>query len=220
MANDYRYFPEPDLPPVVLSEEYLTKIKTAMPALPAETEALFQSVYGLSAYDAEQLSQERNIAFYARQLLETATLQYSGKDLSKTIANLLINKLLPWSAAENKPLNACPVRPENWIEYAQLIESGQLSASTAAQRLFPALLEHPDKYPTLLATELNLLQSADSDFLEQLVEEVLARFPDKVAEYRKGKKGLLAMFMGEVMKASKGKAEPQSTTRILQDKLK
>ena len=218
-AHDYRYFPEPDLPPVVLSEEYLATIKSAMPALPAETEQAFQSTFGLPAYDAEQLSQERDTAIYAQQLLQTATVQYSGKGLSKTIANLLINKLLPWSAAENIRLEDCPVRPKNWIEYAQLIESGQLSASTAAQRLFPAMLASPDKAPTLLATELNLLQSADSDFLEQLVEEVLARFPDKVAEYRKGKKGLLGMFMGEVMKASKGKAEPQSTTKILQEKL-
>ncbi len=219
-AHDYRYFPEPDLPPVVLSEAYLANIKAELPALPAETEQLFQTRFGLPVYDAEQLAQERDTAFYAQQLLETAVVQYSGKDLSKTISNLLINKLLPWATAENKTLQECPVQPENWIEYAHLIESGQLSASTAAQRLFPALLDHPDKSAALLATELNLLQSADSDFLEQLVEEVLARFPDKVAEYRKGKKGLLGLFMGEVMKASKGKAEPQSTTKILQEKLK
>ena len=219
-AHDYRYFPEPDLPPVVLSEEYISGIKSAMPTLPAEAEQRFQTVFGLSAYDAEQLAQERDTASYAQHILETATLRYPDKDLSKTIANLLINKLLPWSAAENIGLQDCPVQPENWIEYAQLIESGQLSASTAAQRLFPAMLQNPDKSPALLATDLNLLQSADSDFLEQLVEEVLARFPDKVAEYRKGKKGLLGMFMGEVMKASKGKAEPQSTTKILQEKLK
>lgn len=218
-AHDYRYFPEPDLPPVVISEEYLTDIKSAMPPLPATLEQEFQTAYGLSVYDAEQLTQERDTALFAQQLLQSAVVRYCDKDLSKTIANLLINKLLPWSAAENIRLADCPVQTTHWIEYAQMIESGQLSASTAAQRLFPAMLETPEKAPALLATELNLLQSADSDFLEQLVDEVLARFPDKVAEYRKGKKGLLGMFMGEVMKASKGKAEPQSTTKILQEKL-
>ena len=190
-----------------------------MPPLPAILEQEFQTAYGLSAYDAEQLTQERDTALFAQQLLEMAAVRYKGKDLSKTIANLLINKLLPWSAAENIRPADCLVPPGHWIDYAHMIESGQLSASAAAQRLFPAMLETPEKAPNQLAIELNLLQSADNDFLEQLVDEVLARFPDKVAEYRKGKKGLLGMFMGEVMKASKGKAEPQSTTKILQEKL-
>lgn len=219
-AHDYRYFPEPDLPPVSISEQYLAEMKHQMPALPAVVEDIFQHTFGLPAYDAALLSQERETAFYAQQLLESAAKQYTDKDLSKTISNLLINKLLPWSATENTRLQDCPVRPAFWIEYAQLIESGQMSASAAAQRLFPLLLEHPETAPTLLATQHNLLQSADADFLEQLVLEVLARFPDKVSEYQKGKKGLLGMFMGEVMKASKGKADPQATTALLQEKLK
>jgi aspartyl-tRNA(Asn)/glutamyl-tRNA(Gln) amidotransferase subunit B len=218
-AHDYRYFPEPDLPPVVLSEQFLSGIQAQMPALPAELEAMFRESFGLPAYDAEQLTQDYDTARYARQLMDLALVHYPGKNLNKNIANLLINKLLPWSVSENKALESCPVRPEFWLEYTDMIESGQLSASAAAQRLFPALLEQPATAPALLAAQLNLLQSADTGFLEQLVDEVLARFPDKVAEYRKGKKGLLAMFMGEVMKNSKGKAEPQATTRMLRDKL-
>lgn len=218
-AHDYRYFPEPDLPPVVLSEQYLSDIRQEMPQLPAELEALFLETFGLPAYDAEQLTQDHATARYAKQLLELAAVNHPEKNLNKTIANLLINKMLPWSVSENKALDQCPVRPEYWLEYAELIESGQLSASTAAQRLFPAMLETPETAPALLAAQLNLLQSADNDFLEELVNEVLARFPDKVTEYRKGKKGLLGMFMGEVMKNSKGKAEPQATTKLLQEKL-
>ena len=139
----------------------------------------------------------------------------------KSIANLLINKLLPWSASNGTTLDDCPVSPEHWAEFLGLIESNQVSSSSAYQRLFPVLTEQqPTASPAQLAAELGLLQSADTNFLEQLVADVLARFPDKVAEYRKGKKGLLGLFMGEVMKASKGKADPQATTKLLEERLR
>jgi len=218
-AHDYRYFPEPDLPPVVLSEQFLADIHAAMPPLPAELEARMMQTFALPAYDAAQLTQDIVTARFALQLLETASVRNAGNNLNKQIANLLINKLLPWSVSTGVALEACPVPLDHWIAYAELVESGKLSASSAAQRLFPAMLEAPENAPEELATRLNLLQSADNDFLEQLVDEVLARFPDKVAEYRKGKKGLIGMFMGEVMKSSKGKAEPQATTKLLQEKL-
>lgn len=99
----------------------------------------------------------------------------------------------------------------------KLIESGELSASSANQRLFPALLERPEVPPAELAAELNLLQSADADFFK-LVDQALAN-TDKVQEYRKGKKGLIGFFMGEVMKTGGGKADPQATTKLLQEKL-
>lgn len=218
-AHDYRYFPEPDLPPVILSEQYLADIHAEMPPLPAELEALFIENFALPAYDAAQLTQDLATARFAMQLLESARVRNAGNSLNKQIANLLINKLLPWSVSTGAALDTCPVSKDRWIAYAELVESGKLSASAAAQRLFPAMLESPESTPEDLATRLNLLQSADADFLEQLVDEVLARFPDKVAEYRKGKKGLIGMFMGEVMKNSKGKAEPQATTKLLQEKL-
>ncbi|HNE29235.1 MAG TPA: Asp-tRNA(Asn)/Glu-tRNA(Gln) amidotransferase GatCAB subunit B, partial [Saprospiraceae bacterium] len=104
--------------------------------------------------------------------------------------------------------------------YLDLIESGKLSASAAAQRLLPALLEQPGTPPEQLANSLDLLQNADTGFLDQLADEVLARFPDKVEEYRKGKKGLIGFFMGELMKASKGKAEPGAANKILSEKLR
>lgn len=218
-AHDYRYFPEPDLPPVVLSETYLDDIKSSMPTLPADMEDMFRTVFGLPDYDAALLAQDRETAFYSQQLLNKAAERPDSQHVNKLISNLLINRLLPWSASENTSLQNSPVSPENWVEYAHLIASGKLSASTASQRLFPAMLEQPETTPALLATQLNLLQNADTDFLEQLVDEVLARFPDKVLEYKKGKKGLLSMFMGEVMKSSKGKAEPQGTTKLLLEKL-
>ena len=229
-AHDYRYFPEPDLQPVVLSKEFLERIKSEMPPLPQALESEFQTRYGLPAYDAELLTQERDTAYCFLNMAEGGQQQTAGIENTsgnavsstffKSVSNLIINKLLPWSAETGQSLNACPVNPATWFDFLNLIETGQISSSTAYQRLFPALLENPDRSPTLLATELNLLQNADSDFLEKIADEVLGRFPDKVAEYKKGKKGLIGFFMGELMKASKGKAEPKTATFLLEEKLK
>ncbi|MEO6039824.1 MAG: Asp-tRNA(Asn)/Glu-tRNA(Gln) amidotransferase subunit GatB [Saprospiraceae bacterium] len=217
-AHDYRYFPEPDLPPVVLSPAFLEKSRLEMPSLPAALEAEWPAQYGLSAYEAGLLTQEKETALYFLQLVAAAG---EGAIVApKAIANLLINKLLPWAASAGQAVDTNPVAPARWLEFLQLLESGQVSGSAAYQRLFPALLENPQTAPAQLATELQLLQNADTDFLEQLVAGVLARYPDKVADYRRGKKGLLGLFMGEVMKASRGQADPVVTQRLLEVKLK
>lgn len=212
-AHDYRYFPDPDLPPVIIRPEELERIRAEMPPLPAVLEQEFQTRYELPAYDAEQLTQDRATALYFLELLEQ-------KSSPKLAANLLINKLIPWAAENKAELTECPVAAAQWAVFLQLIESGQLSASAAYQRLFPALLENPGADPAQLADRLNLRQSADTGFLETLADAVLARFPDKVQEYKKGKKGLIGLFMGELMKASGGKADPKAATRVLEEKLK
>ncbi|MBK7936436.1 MAG: Asp-tRNA(Asn)/Glu-tRNA(Gln) amidotransferase subunit GatB [Lewinellaceae bacterium] len=215
-AHDYRYFPEPDLPPVVLQERFIADIKAGIPPLPRELEREFEITHRLPARDAALLTQDRDTAFYCTRLLEIA----GKKDFAKPVSNLIINKLLPWADSTGTPLSECPVAPAAWIQFLEMIENGQVSASTAYQRLFPALLENPGADPGVLAAGLNLLQSADSGFLEQIADELLARFPDKVAEYKKGKKGLIGFFMGEMMKASQGKAEPKTATRLLEERLK
>lgn len=213
-AHDYRYFPEPDLPPVVLTEAYISSVKGQMPVLPQALEIQFQEVFGLSAQDAALLTQERETTEYF-----LATCEQVPAPPYRAIANLLIHKLLPWTKENGKALSACPVPVSAWPVYVQLIESGQISASIANQRLFPALIAEPNANPAELATSLNLLQSNDQDFLATLVDQVLAKYPEKVQEYKKGKKGLIGFFMGEVMKAAGGRAEPQATTKLLQEKL-
>lgn len=211
-AHDYRYFPEPDLPPVVIQPEELEHIRAEMPPLPDALERELQTRYELPAPDAAQLCRDRENAFYFLDLVRAG----AG---AKPAANLLINKLIPWTMENERALDNCPVSPGQWTAFLQLIESGQISASAAYQRLFPALLENPAQAPALLAAELNLLQTSDADYLESLADDVLARFPDKVQEYKKGKKGLLGLFMGELMKASKGKADPKAATKVLEEKL-
>ena len=108
-----------------------------------------------------------------------------------------------------------PVKPAKLAALIALVDSGKINNSLATQKLFPALLMHPGKSPEQLAKDLNLLISADSVDVKQYIEDALAKFPDKVIEYQKGKKGVLGLFMGEIMKSSKGKIDPQKTNQLL-----
>jgi aspartyl-tRNA(Asn)/glutamyl-tRNA(Gln) amidotransferase subunit B len=211
-AHDYRYFPEPDLPPIRITTGQLEAVKSSLPALPDALLQKFQDQYGLTAYDAAQLTQDKETAFYVETLIDAAA-------PPKAAANLIINKLRPWADETRQNAGDNPVSPATWTAFLKLIESNQISASTAYQKLFPALLEQPAADPAQLAAQLNLLQDNSSDTLEPIVMEVISRFPDKVAAYKKGQKGLLGFFMGEVMKAAKGKADPKAATKLVEEQL-
>ncbi len=211
-ANDYRYFPDPDLPPVVLSENEIEAIKKSLPKLPQELFDSFISQYGLSEYEAELLTSEKSTALFFLAMTDH-TPHY------KSIANLIINKINPYLSEEKLTLEEFTVPEKRLAEFIGLIEDGKVTASIAYQRLFPAVVEQPDQEVLSLAQKMNLLQSADEDFLEKIVGEVLSKNPDKVKAYQNGKKGLIGFFMGEVMRASKGKAEPKATNALLARKL-
>ena len=132
---------------------------------------------------------------------------------------MIINKIKPWCNEQKIAIGNFPIKINSIVGLVDLIEGGKVSSSIAYSRLFPELIEQPEKSPQVLAEELNLLQSKDEDFLEKIVNEVLEKNPDKVAAYKKGKKNLIGFFMGEVMRASKGKAEPKSTKEILMRKM-
>ncbi len=210
-AHDYRYFPEPDLVPVTLDETYVDRVRTELPTLPWELYQEFTDTFGLSDYDAEILIEDRATALLFRDLAQVAD--------PKAAANLTINKILPWLQEQHISAAQFPIAVTGLRDFIALIDSGKISASAAYANLFPAYAERPDTAPETLAKELNLLQSADEDFLSGLVDTVLAEFPGKVAAYQKGKKGLLGFFMGEVMKRSKGKAEPKATNALLRERL-
>lgn len=207
-AHDYRYFPEPDLPPIVLSKSYVESIKAQLTALPWDRYVLFKEQYGRSDYEATLLTNDTHTATAYEQLC-ALTPNY------KAASNLMLNKILPY--CQEKGINAVefPVANEQLAVFIQLIADGKVSNTIAYQRLFPALMESPQEDPATLAEKMNLLQSSDTDFLETIAQEVLAAFPDKVATFKKGKKGLIGFFMGEVMKRSKGKADPKAANAIL-----
>jgi aspartyl-tRNA(Asn)/glutamyl-tRNA(Gln) amidotransferase subunit B len=210
-AHDYRYFPEPDLVPVALDTAYVDRVRNELPPLPWELYREFTDTCGLSDYDAEILIEDRDAALLFRDLAQVAD--------PKAAANLTINKILPWLQERQISATQFPIAVTGLRDFIALIDSGKISASAAYANLFPAYAERPDTDPETLAKELNLLQSADEDFLSGLVDTVLAEFPGKVAAYQKGKKGLLGFFMGEVMKRSKGKAEPKATNALLRERL-
>ena len=211
-AHDYRYFPEPDLPPIVISDEYLKDISDNMPPLPWELQKQFTTSYGLSTYDAQILTEEKATALFFIDLAKQ-TKNY------KAAANLTINKIKPWTDEEKKSIRDFPISSNSLAELIQLIDDGKVSTSIAYQKLLPELIAKPSATPLALAESLNILQSTDSNFLEDLADEVIANNPDKVKAYQSGKKGLIGFFMGELMKKSKGKAEPKSANALLRNKL-
>ncbi|MCF8247033.1 MAG: Asp-tRNA(Asn)/Glu-tRNA(Gln) amidotransferase subunit GatB [Saprospiraceae bacterium] len=215
-AHDYRYFPDPDLPPVVFTQQWVDEVADTLPELPQVLFKRFVNEFDLSENDARLLTNERETAIFFEKTVKVCASQGIA---GKSAANLFINKISPWLAETGSGIEGFPVSAEQLSAFLQLIEDGKVSASIAYQRLFPELVANPTTPPLELAKSMNLIQSSDADFLEKIVDEVLAANPDKVAEYRKGKKGLIGFFMGEVMRASKGKAEPKATNELVARKL-
>jgi len=210
-AHDYRYFPDPDLPPVVILPEELERIKAAMPALPWDLYEKFTEEFKLSDYDATILTEEKNIAFLMLDL--------SKKHANyKACANLLIDKVRPY-LSENNLTETSDFPTERFVELLRLVAEEKVSNSVASQKLFPAIWKNLNTPVADLAEKMNLIQSSDSDFLSDLADTLLEKYPNKVAVYRKGKKGLIGFFMGELMKVSKGKANPKEANAILRKKL-
>ena len=209
-AHDYRYFPDPDLPPLELTQGYIDKIQQELPALPDELYQDFTTTHSLSHYNADLLTQEKSTADYFLSLSQHCK-HYTA------LANLIINKLLPTANEQQKTMPELELSTTQIVEFVELIEGNQVSAAMAYQRLFPLLLDHPNESPLALAKKENLIQESDTDFLKGLVIEVLNNNPKEVAAYRAGKKRLMGFFMGQVMRQSKGKAEPKATTQLLKE---
>ena len=208
MANDYRYFPEPDLLPVKITEVQLEAIRASMPALPKALFAKYTTEFGLSDYDAGVITADKDFAAYFEEVTKHT-------DNYKSAANWLMGSVRSYMNDNSSCIAEVPLRPASLAELIQLVDEGKINNSVAAQKLFPALLKSSDKTAAQLARELNLLISGDSSDVDQFIKAAIAKFPDKVKEYQKGKKGVLGLFMGEVMKLSRGKIDPQKTNQLL-----
>jgi aspartyl-tRNA(Asn)/glutamyl-tRNA(Gln) amidotransferase subunit B len=211
--NDYRYFPDPDLSPVIVSEEWLSSIKNAMPALPKELLEKFVNQYKLSEYDAHVLTDTKDVAVYFESVCK-----HTGN--FKAVANWVMGPVKSWLNENQKSTDQFPIAPARLAEVIHLIDSGKMNFTIAAQRLFPNLISDPEKPVLEIALELDVLQNSDQNSILRIIEEVIAAFPDQVKEYKKGKNAILGMFMGEVMKRSQGKADPKVTNELLINKLK
>jgi aspartyl-tRNA(Asn)/glutamyl-tRNA(Gln) amidotransferase subunit B len=208
-AHDYRYFPEPDLQPLKVSQEHIEKVKAQMPPLPNELFKKYVSEIKLSDYDAGVLTDQKAIALYFEELIKHTK-------NTKAAANWIMSSIKGYLNQNALEIEEFSVSPKQIAALINLVDDGKVSHSVASQNIFPILVEHPEKDPLKIAEENNLIQESDSSAIEEIVREVLAKYPDKVAEYHSGKKGLVGLFMGEVMKLSKGKADPKSANKIVQ----
>lgn len=210
-AHDYRYFPEPDLPPVVVTERDIQSIQSSMPELPNQLFKKFTKVYHLSDYDASILSDDREIASYYQELIEHTS-------NFKAAANWLINEIKHYVHEHHLPLSSFVVKPTKIAEIIALVDQNKIS-STGAKTVFHQLIESPEYSAISIAENKNLLQSNNDSELNDWAQQAIAQMPEKAMEYKKGKKGNLNLFMGIVMKLSKGKADPKLTTKILEELL-
>jgi len=212
-ADDYRYFPEPDLTPFHLQDEFIEKIRRSIPVLPEERIEKYTTKLKLSDYDASVLTEERVVSDYFEQIILHTT-NY------KAAANWMLGPVKSWMNENGKEITEFPLKPEQLVSLITLIDEGKVNFSSASTKIFPALLANPDKEAASIAKEENLIQESDVSAIGPIIDQVLDKFADKVQEYKKGKKGLLALFVGEVMKQTKGKADPKVTNKILLEKLK
>jgi aspartyl-tRNA(Asn)/glutamyl-tRNA(Gln) amidotransferase subunit B len=207
-ANDYRYFPEPDLQPVLVTKEYIESVKAKMPELPNDLLKKFMFDLGLSEYDATNLTELKSIALYFNELV-TFTNNY------KAAANWMMGSIKSYMNENAFTIEQFKVKPNTIADLIALIDDGKISNAAATQKLFPELMLNPTEAPLSIAQRLDILQSNDTDALQELVNQALAKYPEKIIEYKSGKINLLGLFVGEVMKLGKGKADPKMANQLV-----
>lgn len=212
LANDYRYFPEPDLPPLIVSEDWLKEVKDKMPTLPEELYNRYTKNFGLNDYDASILTDTKEVAQYFDAVCEH-TQNY------KAAANWVMGNVKSYLNENALDMDDFTLPASSIAKLIALIDEGKISNSAASQKVFPQMVAQADKEPLQIAEELNIIQESDSGFLQEVIKNAVAQYPDKVEEYKAGKKSLLGMFMGEVMKQSKGKADPKVANQLLREYL-
>ena len=212
-ANDYRYFADPDLQPIHIADKWLAEIKAGMPALPKEIAEELMKSYSLNKTDAVLLSEEPALLNYF----------YQGKnevDSPKSLVNWLVGPIRARLSELNSSISDYPVSPSRLSQLIKLVNEGKINKQIALQKLLPVLEDDEAASVLESAKKLNLIISEDFNELDSFLNEVLDKFPDQVEAYKKGKKGVLGLFVGETMKLAKGKADAKKINTLLLEKLK
>jgi len=209
-AHDYRYFPEPDLAPLQVSSAWREAVAAALPELPQAKRARLQARYGLGAYDAQVLTASRALADYFEQAAATSP-------NPKAVANWIMGDLAASLKATGGSLEAAKVRPAHIAELVALIDEGAISGKMAKEVFAAVALR--GLAPRALVDELGLRQISDTGAVETVIAEVIAAHPGQLAQYRAGKTALLAFFVGQVMKATRGQAAPALVNDLLKKQL-
>jgi aspartyl-tRNA(Asn)/glutamyl-tRNA(Gln) amidotransferase subunit B len=210
-ANDYRYFPEPDLQPVIVTNLYIKKIKQLMPPLPNELFLKFTENFGLTDYDAGVLVEEKEIALYFNKVC-CFVKNY------KLAANFLNGVIKSYLNENGKKIQDLEISSERLAELINSVDDGLVSNTIATSKLFELLLIS-NKSIVDIISENNWKQESSKDALNDYIIKAVSKYPEKVIEYKSGKKGLIGLFMGEVMKISKGQADPKIANKLLRTEL-
>jgi aspartyl-tRNA(Asn)/glutamyl-tRNA(Gln) amidotransferase subunit B len=212
-ANDYRFFPEPDLPPLVVTQEWIAEMRKRMPALPKELFQRFTNELMLNDYDAGILTESKEVADYFIAVCEETT-NY------KAAANWVMGAVKSWVNSHATHIERFPLSPATIADIIASIDKGTINFSVAEQTVFPLLLESPSREVIELVQEHNLALMDDDTILQSWIDEVLEEFPDKVTAFKAGKTNLIGLFIGQVKKKSGGKADPKKTSQLLASALK
>jgi aspartyl-tRNA(Asn)/glutamyl-tRNA(Gln) amidotransferase subunit B len=210
-ANDYRYFPEPDLQPLFVDQKQIDAIKSEMPALPRDLFLKYKKEFGLSEYDAYNLTDNKGIALFYEELI-LLTKNY------KAAANWMMGDIKSYLNEFGVEIEQFPLRPNIIASLIQLIDEGKVSTSIASQRIFPEILKSTES-PLQIAERLNLIQDSNEDTLKGFILQVFEENQNEVERYRAGEKQLTGFFMGKLMKVSQGKADPKIANSLLRQML-
>jgi len=209
-AHDYRYFPEPDLVPIMVEQEWIDKIKSSLPELPGIKMERFVSVYGFPEEDADFLTSEKALADWFEDAVKLG-----GQP--KAVSNWIMSDLLRLLNVENKSIEECPLKPKQLVSMLNLIENGTISGKIA-KTVFEEMYKS-SRGADVIVKEKGLVQISDAGSLEKVVDEVIAKNPKEVERFKAGEEKLIGFFVGQVMKLTKGKANPQMVNELLKKRL-
>jgi aspartyl-tRNA(Asn)/glutamyl-tRNA(Gln) amidotransferase subunit B len=210
-AQDYRYFPEPDLLPVIITDSQLAKAKAEMPELPHQKLERFQKAYGLPVYDSEVLTTERELAEYFEGVVKECS-------NPKAASNWVMTELLRELNEAKLSISQSPIASTSLGKLITLIDNGTISGKIA-KTVFLEMWKSPGD-PEAIVKEKGLVQITDPKAIESVIEELIQKNPGPVSEYRSGKTKLFGFFVGQAMKATQGQANPELLNKILTEKLK
>ena len=207
-ANDYRFFPEPDLQPIRVSQDHIDSLKKLMPPLPNFLFKKYTESYKLSEYDANNLIDSKAIALYFEGIT-AHTKNFKGA------ANWVMGEVKSYLNQQAISIEDFPIKPERIAELIDLIDENKISHSLASQKLFPKLIEERGKKAAIIAEENNWIQDSNEDSLGAFVQEIIDENPEEIKRFKNGEKKLMGLFMGKLMKKSKGKADPKTASQLI-----
>ncbi len=208
-AHDYRYFPEPDLNPLKIEDNYIKNIKDSMPPLPNDLFEKFTKEYKLSNYDALVIIEQKEIALYFESILKYT-------DNFKSAANWLMGNIKSHLNQHAIGINSFVISPEKIARLIKLIDDKKISHSVASQKVFPEMIKFPNLEPKKIAEINNWISQKDEDSITYIILEILKSNPSETERFKKGEMKLTGFFMGQIMKATKGTADPKTTRKLLQ----